>query len=740
MNRKKIRQTLQKFAGKFLEYQNISSIGIGEDDGKECLIFTVDKKEEKAEKIGDFKEFKTKDHKVTIKIPRELKVGDAAVATDVRELKPTIAQKDKKSKTKLDNKEEAANTISPGTGIVGKNGELGTIGAIVFDAVSKTPLALSCWHVLDGTLSGKKASPTFKVKEGASFIAEKANRKEKNYLGDLYQSYVGPYGDCAVTKIENKEYLREVEGLNFFPTKTKRAEIGDIVVKMGFSTKITFGMVSRTEVVSKINYGSKIGNKIVTGFEIDPLNDSDEEISMSGDSGAAWLLVEPLKENVNPTDQDSFRLTKTAVGLHLGGDQDNNKKVEYAFACHMDDVLKVLNVRLLLPEDLEKGTIANELKRRAGLNITFPGKDRYNFAEPEKSFSLDELLGRDIARNMAGLSSKTIVPQGIYGEDDRKDVFHLERKNEAGETSPGEQKVIENAKAVVIIVHKKYLEKIEGSAFYQIRTTTLNRKIEYQYKVPLALTEPFREQLRVPCSTGFLITPNTIITAGHALKPKKWEPRVNLEDYFFVVGFKMKDELLAETLIHKSQVFKGEKIEELKFTSKKDWAVVNLEKEVENIKPLKLGNFNPPDEENKANKLYILGHPTGLPIKYAPNAEVLKNGSTYFRANLDAYGGNSGSPVFDEATNQVVGILVRGAVDYIRLGGFMISNPLPNTGVAGEKCQKIDHLKKLENYKYFWDNQPEDDGKDLKREDEKNKVCDSSERIDSVPEEITNRK
>lgn len=728
MNRKKIRQTLQKCAGKFLEYQNISSVGIGKENGEECLIFTVDKKEEKAKNIGDFKEFKTKDKKaLSIKIPAELKVGNAAMATGVRELKPTEPQKKKKLKTKLDNKDKEHNAIFPGTGIIGKNGELGTIGAIVFDAVSKTPLALSCWHVLDRTLSKKKTIPTFMVKEGASFIAEKANRKAENFLGDLFQSYIGPFGDCAVAKIKNKQFLREIPGLNIFPTKTKRAALGDLVVKVGFSSKMTFGQVSRTEVVSKINYGKNIGEKIVTGFEIDPLDDSGEEISMSGDSGAVWLLVEPLKDKVDPTDSASFRITKTALGLHLGGDEDGNKKVEYAFACHMDDVLKALHVRLILPEDLEKATIANELKRRVRLNITLPGANRFNFAEPEKSFSIDELLGRDIAKNFVELPDRVITPQGIYGADDRKDIFYLERKLEAGEASEGEKKVIENSKAVVIIVHKNYLERKEESEFYQIRTTTLNRKIEYQYKFPLAPTEPFRDQQRVPCSTGFLIAPNTIITAGHVLKPKMWEPRVDLEDYFFVAGFKMKDEFLAATLIHENQVFKGEDIEDLKFTSKKDWAVVKLEKAVEDIHPLRFGDFN------EGNNLYILGHPTGLPIKYAPNAEVLKDESTYFRANLDAYGGNSGSPVFDETTNQVVGILVRGSVDYIQLGNYMISNPLPNTGVSGEKCQKIDHLKDIEAYKNFWENQPEDEENN---HDRKKVSEDCGERVDSAPEKI----
>jgi len=47
-------------------------------------------------------------------------------------------------------------------------------------------------------------------------------------------------------------------------------------------------------------------------------------------------------------------------------------------------------------------------------------------------------------------------------------------------------------------------------------------------------------------------------------------------------------------------------------------------------------------------------------MKVADNAEVRQaDGSIYFRANLDTYGGNSGSGVWLESTHELVGILVR---------------------------------------------------------------------------------
>jgi len=63
--------------------------------------------------------------------------------------------------------------------------------------------------------------------------------------------------------------------------------------------------------------------------------------------------------------------------------------------------------------------------------------------------------------------------------------------------------------------------------------------------------------------------------------------------------------------------------------------------------------------------LYVIGHPSGLPQKFADGAWVRSVQSAYFTTNLDTYGGNSGSAVFNAATDDVEGILVRGASDFV---------------------------------------------------------------------------
>jgi Peptidase S46 len=83
--------------------------------------------------------------------------------------------------------------------------------------------------------------------------------------------------------------------------------------------------------------------------------------------------------------------------------------------------------------------------------------------------------------------------------------------------------------------------------------------------------------------------------------------------------------------------------------------------------------------------LYVIGHPCGLPQKYAPRARVRDNTpDTFFVANLDTYGGNSGSPVFNSSSNAVEGILVRGENDFVSRGSCYVSMVCPTTGCRGE--------------------------------------------------------
>ena len=71
--------------------------------------------------------------------------------------------------------------------------------------------------------------------------------------------------------------------------------------------------------------------------------------------------------------------------------------------------------------------------------------------------------------------------------------------------------------------------------------------------------------------------------------------------------------------------------------------------------------------------------------------------NVFFSANLDTYGGNSGSAVFNAVNGQIEGILVRGATDYVSRGGCRVSNRISNSSGRGEDVTLITNIKELQN-------------------------------------------
>src|SRR5690606_9471012 len=93
-----------------------------------------------------------------------------------------------------------------------------------------------------------------------------------------------------------------------------------------------------------------------------------------------------------------------------------------------------------------------------------------------------------------------------------------------------------------------------------------------------------------------------------------------------------------------------------------DHALIELDRPILNRRPLK---FRKAGTVGVGEKIVIIGHPSGLPLKIAGGAEVKFLEANYFVANIDAYGGNSGSPIINLSNGLVEGILARGEEDYI---------------------------------------------------------------------------
>jgi hypothetical protein len=246
-------------------------------------------------------------------------------------------------------------------------------------------------------------------------------------------------------------------------------------------------------------------------------------------------------------------------------------------------------------------------------------------------------------------------PRLIYGKDDRYEVN--EYKNED---------FIEKAHSVAIRISKRRLsQNREDENSLNFPLITLKRAIPQ-----LCTNERFYDQYSVGDCSGFLIGLSTLVTAGHCMMTE-----VDCAKHFWVFDFK-----LGTTEFSKNNVYSCKKIITQKYIYSdkevSDYAVIELDREVTNRQPLsfrKFGriNFNTP--------LLVIGHPMGLPMKITDGARVTGMNDiekehpfkswwlklNYFTANLDTYGGNSGSPVFNKDSGDVEGILVKGAEDFV---------------------------------------------------------------------------
>jgi hypothetical protein len=91
------------------------------------------------------------------------------------------------------------------------------------------------------------------------------------------------------------------------------------------------------------------------------------------------------------------------------------------------------------------------------------------------------------------------------------------------------------------------------------------------------------------------------------------------------------------------------------------------------------------------------GHPCGLPLKYSPGACVGEITENYFRADLDVYSGNSGSPVFCAETHELIGIVSRAQIpDFRWTGNSWITLRYPKTGAHynGSQCSRASGFAK----------------------------------------------
>lgn len=329
---KMARKLVYTNAERYLKYDNINSIGIGYriKDNKQtselCIQFTVTKKLDN--KIIEAQKG------TNIFVPGELELSSFKLGTDIVERTFNSQHNIPDIENNVPRKERHDN-IFPGISIGQRDLSTGTIGAIVFHNQTGQPYALGNWHVLHRRSQREPNEPIYQP--GLQDFPVGQNNK----IGILADSYIGFWGDCAIASIDPhlRGYRTVIAGLSVSPKKTERVRFWDRVIKSGKESAVTNGIVNRPFTIARIVQNGVI--HLVLGFEIriDPLHKPPGgEISVEGDSGACWMLADANGSS-----------TETMVGMNMTGELTDRQK-EYAIACHIDFVLKKLNVSLIPPQ------------------------------------------------------------------------------------------------------------------------------------------------------------------------------------------------------------------------------------------------------------------------------------------------------------------------------------------------------------------------------------------------------
>ncbi len=250
----------------------------------------------------------------------------------------------------------------------------------------------------------------------------------------------------------------------------------------------------------------------------------------------------------------------------------------------------------------------------------------------------------------------------IYGEDDRLDLYEVT-----------DQSLLNLASSTMALMRASDI-RING-AIAEIK----EEKIGEAYR--LCKTERFYEQNSAAFCSGFLVAPDTVMTAGHCVRSQS-----SCNTTRFVFDFAMQSESDRANQVPAGNVYEcKELVHSVAVGSGEDFAVIKLNRPVLDREPLKLS----PKTADVGADLTVIGHPSGLPTKIADGASVRRVLREHLVANLDTYGGNSGSAVFNSQTGEVEGILVRGEADYIFENGCRKSNVCTDSGCRGEDVTLI---------------------------------------------------
>lgn len=247
----------------------------------------------------------------------------------------------------------------------------------------------------------------------------------------------------------------------------------------------------------------------------------------------------------------------------------------------------------------------------------------------------------------------------VYGVDDRQDVYAFADQTWA-------------ARALEVSAAMVDTSQINASNPDNITLSAGTLGNDYD----LCSGERFTDQQTAAGCSATLIAPDLVLTAGHCISASQ------CGGTSYVFDYAMTDATTRHT-ITADDVYACDAVV-VRQVADADYAVVRLDREVVGRTPATVAVDGA--ALTNGTPLVVQGYPSGIPLKIDDGGAV-RDGhpaeTQFFVANLDTFGGNSGSGVFkDDGT--LVGILVRGETDYVADGSCNRVNVCAEDSCRGE--------------------------------------------------------
>ena len=261
------------------------------------------------------------------------------------------------------------------------------------------------------------------------------------------------------------------------------------------------------------------------------------------------------------------------------------------------------------------------------------------------------LLSALVLSISSSLLFSQILPQVIYGVDDRRDLYQLDTARWQ-----------ELASATALLVDRAQVRTMAGEGeFYRLATEKLGEQWN------LCPSEKFWQQPSAGYCTGFLVSEDVLVSTAHCfLDTGACKTTAVVFDYSY--HNRAAD---PTRLSHNSVYYCKEVLERVyEIGEGLDFAVVRLDRAVQGRKPLTLLSQG---KVAKGEAVTVIGHPLGLPTKLSQGTIRSVRNRDYFIINADLWEGSSGSPVFDVHTGVVTGLVARGEQDFVARGNCQVT-------------------------------------------------------------------